>query len=306
MSGAPIITSTWICESFTRLAVRMARGRVAGAERDVAGGVLVEQRDAVRAAGRADPRRRVDQRHLAEARPRRDRARGSREVGAVGFVVGADLDQPAARRTRPWMPSIRRPSSVSGRVQRKVPVVRRGSGLVKTSSVGMLARNRSPWMVVSSAAHHLPPRAMPTSSSVPGARSTSRSSAELVEPRRRAPTASRRGGPRRRPGRRPRRGRTTRGRAATWRVAAAGSSSGYTGAHQPFERDTRRRRTAARCAAPRAGRRAGPGMRDDRSRAARSGSAPFISFGADGPLIEMLAPCAGARSRSRCSAHGGW
>ncbi len=142
---------------------------------------------------------------------------------------------------------MRRPSSVSGRVQRKVPDVRRGSGLVNTSSVGMLARKRSPWTVVSSAAHHLPPRAMPTSSSVPGARSTIRSSASSLSQTARADSIS-----------------TCRSQAsagsssatrqndarsaATWRVAAAGSSSGYTGAHQPSTGyATTQNRSALRC-----------------------------------------------------------
>ena len=50
--------------------------------------------------------------------------------------------RPAGLSNSPRIPWISRPRKDRGKVQRKVPVVWRGSGLVKTSSVGMLERSR--------------------------------------------------------------------------------------------------------------------------------------------------------------------
>ena len=234
----------------------------------------------------------------------RSRARCGGEVGAVGLVVRR-RPRPAGRETnRPWMPSMRRPSSVSGRVQRNVPIVRRGSGLVKTSSVGMLARKRSPWTVVSSAALHLPPRAMPTSRSVPGARSTSRSRLELVEPvgaRREhldVPV--------------PRVVRVVVGHATERRQVSRHLARrrgrvelGVDRRAPALERerdDAEPQRVALHLAQVDA-------LAGDARRAlARGavGSAPFISVGADGPLIEMSrrAPPPGRAAASRPTAAG--
>ena len=70
------------------------RERVRVAERDVAGGVLVEQRVVEDRLERADPALAVDERELAE--PRGAVVLRERRPEGVGALVGVDLDRAAA------------------------------------------------------------------------------------------------------------------------------------------------------------------------------------------------------------------
>ena len=158
-------------------------------------------------------------------------------------------------------------------------------------------------MVVSSAAHHRLPRARPTSSSVPGAAAPSgRARGRSATPP--APSAAPRDGPRcprgrpARPAERRQVGRHGAGRLGRRQLGVHGRAPALDGLGDDAEPEP--------VAPHRAEVRWWPGIRVDRSRAARSGSASFISCGADGPFTEMLAPRAATRSRSRCSAQGGW
>src|SRR4051795_7434377 len=70
-----------------------------GAEGDVRGGVLVEQRVEVRAARLADPRCRIDERYLADPAALAGRVAvdvGGDEVASF-VVVGFETDEPAVR-----------------------------------------------------------------------------------------------------------------------------------------------------------------------------------------------------------------
>ena len=97
--------------------------------------VLVEERVQEREAGAADARVAVDERDLAEHR-RRPRpgaaARGSARRPTLAFTSTARPPSKRSSRSRTTLPA-----SASGFVERTTPSVRRRSGLVKTSSVGM-------------------------------------------------------------------------------------------------------------------------------------------------------------------------
>ena len=87
--------STCVPLAFTRpTSLAFDDEREAAAERDVARGVLVEQRVVEDGAERADPALAVDERELAEP----ERAVVDRELRAerVGVLVGVDLDRAAA------------------------------------------------------------------------------------------------------------------------------------------------------------------------------------------------------------------
>ena len=117
------MTSRWMPERLTGLRAGLARVAEAEAEGDVRGGVLVQQRREVR---RGRPRRRARSCRRARARPGglpRGRARGRRRGTRGRPRPRPRCESSRPRRNSPAMPSITRPASASGRVQRKTPVV---------------------------------------------------------------------------------------------------------------------------------------------------------------------------------------
>jgi hypothetical protein len=117
------------------VAVGAQQEREALAERDVAGGVLVQQRVVEDGLELTDAALAVDQRDLAD--PRRPSSR-AQIVRIVSAAVSASIctARPPSKRTlrlRTTVPSC----STSGFVELTVPSTRAGSGEVNTSSVGM-------------------------------------------------------------------------------------------------------------------------------------------------------------------------
>ena len=108
--------------------------REPGAEGDVAGGVLVEERVVEDQARLLDRRGAVDQRDLSEERRLLvDPELMANDLGACGCLAST-IFPPSKRTSRS---STRVPAARSGAVERTTPSARRQSGLVKTSSVGM-------------------------------------------------------------------------------------------------------------------------------------------------------------------------
>ena len=171
----PIIQSIWIrlllppcaaiCSGRELRAVDEAF-RIALAERDVAGGVLVEQRVEEQEAALRDRRGMRHQRHLAEA--------------ARALVGVEHLVQHRPRRARPSLRRCARPRSAP-RCRRSAcpdrraawccatwPSTRRACGVVKTSSVGMFGLQVMPFFAVEAPPCHSWPSASPMVRSVPG------------------------------------------------------------------------------------------------------------------------------------------
>ena len=152
-SSPPIMKSMWMTLSFTReRSSSLDDRRVAVAERDVADGVLVEQRLEERRAQPADTALTVDERYLTE--PRRAVVEGGTAAHDLFALVGGDLDgRPCSKRTTSPL-TIGPSNSASGRVEATTPSVRAGSGVVNTSSLGRFAMCTMPSTVSPRAVCH--------------------------------------------------------------------------------------------------------------------------------------------------------
>ena len=192
-SGPPIMKSVCTCEMLTPSREQLVRRepvgpvdchRQARAVRDVARGVLVEQRVLEHEPGLPDGRAPVDERHLTEV----GRLWICLELAADEAGPGGrrDVDDLAAAEPQLEIADDRADGGQRHRRPHR-SLGRRQSGEVKTSSVGRFGMCSMPSTVVNAAHIQREAGIRPTKSSVPGPRKRIASKRVLVELRRRAP-----------------------------------------------------------------------------------------------------------------------